>query len=127
MGLIMATMLAQRVDGTRAFEPACRPVKVGGGPGRFLAWHGRSGRRITVSVYHPDDCPDYEHVTAFAVRRAADGGRRILLAVDLGAFPSLVLGGPLVRGALDAGANEIHLHLLADTPAQRAAVIADLT
>lgn len=123
-------MLAER-PGTsleRApFEPACRPVKAFGGPERFFAWHGRSGRRITVSVYAPGDCPDYEHVAAFAVRREANGERRILLGVDLGAFPSLVLGGPLLRDAVEAGANEVHLHLLADTPSQRSGVIADLT
>ena len=110
-----------------SFEPACRPVKAFGGPDRFFAWQGRSGRRITVSVYAPGDCPDYEHVAAFAVRRSADGSRRILVGVDLGTFPSLVLGGSLLGDAVDEGANEIHLHLLADTPGQRSSVIADLT
>lgn len=94
--------------------------------GRFCAWRGLTGRRYMASIYGFDDCPDYENVVALAVRRNPDGRRAILAGVDLGAFPIIALNDAAMRAAREQGANEIHLHLLADTPEARAAAIEDL-
>lgn len=94
---------------------------------RFGVWSGRSGRRYTTSIYSLEDCPDYEHVVALAVIRAADGARHIIHAFDLGAFPLAALGGSGMAAARAAGASEIHLHLLAPDAEARKAVIADLS
>jgi hypothetical protein len=93
---------------------------------RFCAWRGRSGRRYVTSIYGFDACPDYEHVVALAVRRAPDGSRTALCGVDLGAFPLVALHGEAMKAAREQGANEVHLHLLAETSAGRAAAIEDL-
>ncbi len=93
---------------------------------RFCAWRGRSGRRYVTSIYGFDACPDYEHVVALAVRRAPDGSRTALAGIDLGAFPMVALDNAAMRAAREQGANEVHLHLLAETAAGRAAAIEDL-
>lgn len=93
---------------------------------RFCAWRGLSGRRYMASIYRFEDCPDYENVVALAVRRDPDGRRTALAGIDLGAFPIVALNGASMRAAREQGANEIHLHLLAETPEARAAAIEDL-
>ena len=93
---------------------------------RFCAWKGVSGRRYVTSIYSFADCPDYENVVALAVRRDWDGTRTIVDAVDLGPFPLVALAGDGMQQARLMGANEVHLHLLADTANARQAVIADL-
>jgi hypothetical protein len=93
---------------------------------RFCAWRGRSGRRYVTSIYSFDACPDYEHVVALAVRRGPDGTRTALAGIDLGVFPMVALDSAAMRAAREQGANEVHLHLLAETAAGRAAAIEDL-
>ena len=93
---------------------------------RFCAWRGRSGGRYVASIYSFADCPDYEHVVALAVRRAADGTRTVLAGLDLGAFPIVALNGATMMAAREQGANEVHLHLLAETELARTMAIADL-
>ncbi len=93
---------------------------------RFCAWRGHSGRRYVTSIYGFGDCPDYEHVVALAVKRETDGTRSVVAGVDLGAFPIVALNGETMQTARAAGANEIHLHLLAETAVGRAAAIEDL-
>lgn len=96
------------------------------GSERFCAWRGLSGQRYVASIYRFDDCPDYENVVALAVRRDPDGRRTVLAALDLGAFPIMALNGEAMRAAREQGANEVHLHLLAETAGARAAAIDDL-
>lgn len=93
---------------------------------RFCAWRGLSGRRYVTSIYRFEDCPDYEHVVALAVRRDPDGRRAVIAGIDLGAFPIVALNGATMSAAREQGANEIHLHLLAETADARAAAIDDL-
>lgn len=93
---------------------------------RFCAWKGESGRRYVTSIYGFEDCPDYENVVALAVRRDWDGTRTIIDGLDLGAFPLAALGGDVMDQARLRGATEIHLHLLAETPADRQAALDDL-
>lgn len=93
---------------------------------RFCAWKGASGRRYVASIYRFGDCPDYENVVALAVRHEADGTRMIIDGLDLGPFPLVALGGDIMQRAQAAGANEIHLHLLADTGTARQAALDDL-
>ncbi len=121
MGTLSAEAARGFADGAPAAYAARQPAIE-----RFCAWRGRSGRRYVASIYGFDDCPDYEHVVALAVRRDADGRRAVLAAIDLGAFPIMAMGGEAMTAARAAGANEAHLHLLAETGAARAAAIADL-
>ncbi len=99
---------------------------------RFRYWRGASGRRYLFSVFPVDgrrslgDCPAYAQSVVMAVLRQADGRRRILHAGDTGHLPEAVLGGARLAAAMAAGANEIHLHLLAPETAARAAIVVDL-
>ncbi|HEX4765497.1 MAG TPA: hypothetical protein VH414_04390 [Lichenihabitans sp.] len=99
---------------------------------RFRYWCGASGRRYLFSVFPVDgrrgldDCPFYADSVVMAVLRQADGRRRILHAGDTGPLPEVVFGGVTLAAAVAAGANEIHLHLLASDATARAAIVADL-
>ena len=89
---------------------------------RFHAWRGASGRRHIFSVFSAGDCPDYDDAVFLAVSAHPLGSRRILgISCDAGAAARLCRDN---RG--DNWSAEIHVHLLAETPASRAAVTADL-
>lgn len=92
---------------------------------RFRAWRGASGRRYVFSVYDRQSQPAFEHAVAVAVAVEEDGASRIVLVEDTGCFPELVLARALEGIAVDREI-EFHIHLLATSRADRAAVIADL-
>jgi len=85
---------------------------------RFRRWRGRSGRAYLVSVYPIDACPDYID----AVLLAVDSASRTCVWVGEAATGLAPLLGALAR----AGADELHVHLLAGDAAARAAAIRDL-
>ena len=93
----------------------------------FRTWVGRSGRRYVFSVYDPETCPGYCDGVVLSVLVGSDGDRRVINAAQTGVFPEPTLH----RLALDltgrSGRPELHVHLLAETPEDRRAVIADLT
>ena len=113
----------------RLREPESAPLSVLTGDGlgaRFRFWRGASGRRFMFSVYSSDACPAYDCAVLVGAAVQADGARRILFIADTGAFPEPVL--ERARAAL-AGARakvELHVHLLAESPGDRAALIGDL-
>lgn len=82
---------------------------------RFLFWKGASGVRYVHTIYSLLDCPALSSGNYILARREADG-RRTVLAIDRlkSASPSLNLAELRHQGAL-LGANEIHVHLLAET------------
>ena len=89
---------------------------------RFHTWRGASGRRHVVSVFAAADCPDYDEAVFLAVSADTLGNRRIL-----GISGDADTAARLCRDNNDNGqSGEIHVHLLAETPASRAAVTADL-
>ena len=100
--------------------------------GRFRHWRGLSGRRYLFSVFplgaRPalDRLPRYEQAVILAVRRDQDGTRTILLAADTGPMPDVLFGGHGLHDAIASGANEIHMHLLADDGRARLAIVDDL-
>lgn len=115
-------------------EPARHEdAPVGALPGEFTFWRGRSGRRYVFSVFPvigriqgERSCPDHEDAVVLAVRRERGGRRRVLFAADTGPFPALLLGGAALQAALAAGADEIHMHLLASDASERAALMTDI-
>lgn len=92
----------------------------------FHYWRGASGKRYLHSVYTLIGCPALPQANYILVRRYADGSR---VALAFGQTrddaASLNLAHLRYQGA-KCGANEVHLHLLADTPKQRARVEDDL-
>jgi len=93
----------------------------------FHYWRGASGRRYLHSVYTLVGCPALPQANYILVRRRADGTREALTFGDTkDEAISLNLAHLRHLGAR-IGANEVHIHLLADSPQDRARVEADLT
>jgi hypothetical protein len=93
---------------------------------QFWYWRGASGRKYIHSVYAPDDCPPLPGAVYIAVAR--EGGNRRVLAV--GSFASVLDKPQMVADRMDMlklGANEIHVHLLAKSHDDAAAVERDLS
>ncbi len=82
---------------------------------RFQFWTGASGRRYVHTIYSLLDCPALSSANFVLVRREVDGQRTVLAISRLGAnSPSLNLADIRHRGAM-LGANEVHVHLLAES------------
>lgn len=91
---------------------------------RFRSWRGRSGKRHIFSVYDAQSCPAYSDAVIIVAAPLDDGGRSILFIGDTGCFPDIVLA----KAAADAeGGAEFHVHLLATSPQDRCALIADIS
>jgi hypothetical protein len=93
---------------------------------RFCSWIGLSGRRYIFSVYPASDCPAFRDAVLLAVVRDMTGQRRAILARETGAFPEPVVAEAQHDLKAFGPALELHLHLLATSPADRAAAVADL-
>lgn len=85
---------------------------------RYQAWTGASGRRYVVSVHARHGLPDFSDAVLLAVAVDEAGGLTLLdtrVSEDgLDDWPAL------------ATADEVHVHLLARRPEDRARVAADL-
>jgi len=92
---------------------------------RFVSWQGLSGRSYVFSVYPPSDCPAFCDAVLLPVVRDRGGTRRALAALETGPFPEPVLARA-AREFLSYGDGlEFHVHLLARSPAERRAILAD--
>ncbi|SIR14464.1 hypothetical protein [Bosea sp. TND4EK4] len=91
---------------------------------RFTAWRGRSGRRYVASVFSVDDV----HALGFTdgVLLAVSSERKIIAARDSGPFGVEAALGRWQRAVMEAGACEIHVHLLAEDGMSRRAALLDL-
>ncbi len=93
----------------------------------FHYWRGASGRRYLHSIYTLIGCPALPRANYILVRRHDDGTRTPLaFGQTKDEACSLNLAHLRHEGA-KRGANEVHIHLLAETPQERAAVQSDLT
>ncbi|WP_237478289.1 hypothetical protein [Lichenibacterium dinghuense] len=138
----VATLVRPAAAPARAGAPAASPsaplaAPLAGLAGtdlsrRFRHWRGLSGRRHLFSVFpmgEPapgEDAPRFADAVVMAVGRDGAGAPRILALAETGPQPDLFYDGRAFRAAVAAGADEIHVHLLADGPAARAAVMRDL-
>ena len=93
---------------------------------RFRHWRGASGRRYIFSLYAPESCPAYDDVVLIVAMKAANGLRRIATICDTGSLPELALARACKAAAAPGESVECHIHLLAASRAERAAVIEDL-
>jgi hypothetical protein len=92
----------------------------------FHYWRGASGRRYLHSVYTLVGCPALPRANYILVRRY-DDGRRVPLAFGVTKDDAISLNlAHLRHEGAKRGANEVHIHLLAETPAERADAEADL-
>lgn len=123
MSAVIVTLA--RVMPRRAPAPAA-PGLAQDLPARLHFWRGASGRRYAHTVYGLLECPPLPEATYLLVCRDASGSRT-LLDVGLGESdaPTLNLAQVRRHGA-SLGANEVHVHFLAETSEQRRRVLADL-
>lgn len=88
---------------------------------RFRRWIGASGKPYLVSVYPIAQCPDYVDAVLIAIDSASGACVWIGEAGQGGDDLAATL-----RAAAQAGASEVHVHLLAGGPTERAFAIRDL-
>ncbi len=93
---------------------------------RFCSWVGLSGRRYVFSVYPPSDCPAFRDAVLLAALRDMTGQRRVVSVRETGAFPEPVVAKARRELRAFGPGLELHLHLLAASPSDRAATVADL-
>jgi hypothetical protein len=92
----------------------------------FHYWRGASGRRYLHSVYSLVGCPALPRANYILVRRF-DDGTRVALAFGQTKDDAVTLNlAHLRHEGAKRGANEVHIHLLAENGDARALVEADL-
>ena len=92
----------------------------------FHYWRGASGRRYLHSVYSLIGCPALPQANYILVRRYEDG-RRVALSFGQTKDDIATLNlAHLRHEGAKCGANEVHIHLLAETGEARRQVEADL-
>lgn len=93
---------------------------------RFHFWTGASGKRYVHTVYDLLECPVLPAGNYVLVRREPDGRRTVLSIGRVSSSAhSLNLAEIRQRGA-ELGADEVHVHLLAETAKQSRLVEFDL-
>ena len=107
----LAAYRAQRLESEVQAAKDSKPVA----GNRFHFWTGASGKRYVHTIYDLIDCPTLPPANYVLVRREA-GARRQILSIGRvrNASPSLNLAEIRQRGA-ELGADEVHVHLLAET------------
>jgi hypothetical protein len=106
-----------------AFDAGTPPaLRVSGLAARFHAWRGISGRRYLATVHTAATAPAYQGAVIVLARAEADGTRVALWAGRSPASPAA-----LARLAQMKRAEEVHIHLIAESEADRAAAEADLS
>ena len=115
MGALIIELAEYRARRTKpshtAPEPACR----GNPMDRFHFWSGASGKRYVHTIYSLIECPALPASNYVLVKREESGRRRVLsIGRVANEAASLNLAELRHRGA-QLGANEVHVHLLAET------------
>ena len=93
---------------------------------RFCSWVGLSGRRYVFSVYPASECPAFRDAVLLAAIRDMTGQRRVVSVRETGPFPEPVVEKAQHELRAFGPGLELHLHLLATSPLERAATVGDL-
>ena len=93
---------------------------------RFCSWVGLSGRRYVFSVYPASECPAFRDAVLLAAIRDMTGQRRVVSVRETGSFAEPFVAKAQRELRAFGPGLEFHLHLLATSPAERAATVADL-
>jgi hypothetical protein len=92
------------------------------------SWRGRSGRRYIVGIHDlaESDILDVVDAVILAVKRDEDGHAHVIDVATAGAKPSVAARTRWVSRAQTKGANEVHIHRLAEDDDERRAIVDDL-
>ena len=92
----------------------------------FHYWQGLTGERYLHSVYRLQDCPELPKANYIMVKKLENGDAiPLFIGQTLADATSLNLAH-IRQKAARLGANEIHIHVMADSSAQRNEVERDL-
>lgn len=94
---------------------------------RFVYWKGASGRRYIHSVYDVAACPPLPGALYLAVARDTGGERRPVAIGRFAAIEALNLPAPSADGEGPGAVEEVHVHLLAESDAECARILDDLS
>jgi hypothetical protein len=86
------------------------------GANRFHFWTGASGKRYVHTVYELLDCPALPAANYILVRREPGARRRVLSIGRVGNTAASLNLAEIRQRAAELGAEEVHVHLLAETP-----------
>ena len=92
----------------------------------FHYWFGASGKRYLHTVYTLMECPCIPKANYILVRTGEDGSKSALRIGRTVEDASSLNLAHIRQKAAQLGANEIHIHVLSDTPKDRFIVEADL-
>ncbi|HEX9881001.1 MAG TPA: hypothetical protein VGA65_00690 [Hyphomicrobium sp.] len=108
-------LAAYRAQRSQECETSAASDKKVNEANRFHFWTGASGKRYVHTVYELYECPPLPAANYVLVRREP-GARRKVLAIGRvsNSAASLNLAEIRQRGA-EVGADEVHVHLLADS------------
>jgi hypothetical protein len=108
----LAAFRAKRAQESEALEA---PEKKLNEANRFHFWTGASGKRYVHTVYELFECPPLPAANYVLVRREPGARRKVLSIGRVGnSASSLNLAEIRQRGA-ELGADEVHVHLLAES------------
>ena len=93
---------------------------------RFFFWTGSSGRRYVHTVYSLIDCPELPAGNFMLICREPQGRRTVLAIGQLVEYAASLNLAELRRRGARLGANEVHVHLLAETAHERRLIELDL-
>jgi len=92
----------------------------------FHYWQGLTGQRYLHSVYQLQDCPELPKANYIMVRKLENGDVVPLCIGQTVAEAASLNLAHIRQKAAQLGANEIHIHVLTDSPKQRDDVELDL-
>ena len=97
-------------------------------PPALTSWRGRSGRRYVVGIHPANeaDIVDLTDAVLIAVQRLGDGTAEVLDVAAPGPRSSARQRSRWLAAMRSRGATELHVHRLAESEAERRAVVADL-
>jgi len=97
-------------------------------PPALTSWRGKSGRRYVVGIQPASeaDIADVTDAVLIAVQRLGDGTAEVLDVAAPGPRSSARQRSRWLATMRSRGATELHVHRLAESEAERRAVVADL-
>jgi hypothetical protein len=108
----LAAFRASRFDEDEQTPPQSKA----NGANRFHFWTGASGKRYVHTVYELLDCPALPAANYILVRREPGARRKVLSIGRVGNAAASLNLAEIRQRAAELGAEEVHVHLLAETP-----------
>lgn len=93
----------------------------------FTFWRGATGIRYVHTIYPLFECPELPAANFVLVRRQAGGRAEVVHIGRVEHVAASLNLADIRRNAAGLGANEVHVHLLAETADERAAIERDLS